>query len=266
MEELLKILNNKIIEDQYFRDQLDKHIEQEKQLRDKFVEMLSSDGYEFFIASSSCKPGGRRDHSNILLTDFDDAVEFAQNFDAYSVLCYTWEMFIYHYRLNHKREAVLEKTIDLNDYCEFKNKNGEILSSKELIYLLSDETIHGVTYWKENTHKKLEENYTVIYKEIPEIVLKNKLPPHIGVNVILPTMNKASKFFNACGYHWEDSSSMHDYNNNRFYENPDLYVYKESIEEEIPTKLSDIDLPIIHNIPGLPTLHNIPGLPTIHNK
>ena len=70
---------------------------------------------EFFIASSSCKPGGCRYHSNILLRDFNSAVKFAQNFDAYDVLFYTWEMFIYHYRLDSNGQVILEKTINLND-------------------------------------------------------------------------------------------------------------------------------------------------------
>jgi hypothetical protein len=212
-------------------------MEKREYTREEQKELIvtASDGTEFFIASSSCDPGGCRMHSNICLTSFDDAIEFAKNLCCYSVFCYTWSMYVCHYKIIDG-VATLIKEINLNDFVS------GVIDEK-------DNFIDAETFTKEYFESSMDEveKFKIVYKEIPSIKLTKPLLDKEVVEIVVPdeiteeiikyssiprkdlsrkdfmyAMRKARikktipdkqkyKFLIGHGYHWEDTSSLCEY-------------------------------------------------------
>jgi len=149
---------------------------------------------DFFIASNSCNPGGYRAHANICVTDFKEAWKFARNTDPYSVFWYGWEMFIWQFKIRDG-EVMLIRTFNLNDYVEGAiDKKGKLVKPDKLQKL-----------------KSYDDYVKVKYSRPDDIVLRYPLDKGVFVECQIPGQKTTDKFKVNCGYHWEDSGDLFDY-------------------------------------------------------
>jgi hypothetical protein len=169
---------------------------------------------EFFIASSSCNPGGQRFHANICLNNFQEAIKFATNLSCYDVFWYGWQMNVYYYRVLNGVVS-LEKEIDMNDYVI-----GAIDQNNKFVPITQ-------VYNKYTGYDYFEAYKKVKYSPVTDITTKYPLPEHIGVSVVLPDMDKPVEFVLNCGYHWEDMAELCDYTKSGrgYYEEDDCFAW-----------------------------------------
>ena len=171
------------------------------------------EGAEFFIASSSCDPGGKRFHMNICLNDFNDAIEFSQNHSPYDVFVYGWNMYVWHYKMTHGK-ALLVTEIDLNKYVKGAiDQNDNFVGSDSVNYLLWDDYKKVVYY--EIPHIELVHPISashIVAAHVPEIIHEWEIDAATGKPNTITTSTvprkEANIFLLHHGYQWEDTDTL----------------------------------------------------------
>jgi len=174
-----------------------------------------SDKFEFYIASSSCDPGGIRYHGNVCLTDFHEACQFAMNYSPYEVLLCGWHMFVWHYKVVGDNVTLLN-TFNMNDYVVGVLDKKGYFHSVDVNDKLVNKDKFG--YPQHEQYGKLVYNEPTI-SELCNLCNNKvkKLNKGKEVFVTLPDRTKPHKFLVNHGYHWEDAPDLFDY---EIHENP----------------------------------------------
>lgn len=171
------------------------------------VKMSDECEYEFYIANSSCSPGGMRSHSNICLADFDEACKFAINSSPHFVLWYSWKMFVWHYKVVNDEVTLLD-TFNMNDYI------AGVLDKKGYFHCvdINNKDVNETKFG----YPQCDQYDKVVYHEPANPGRCNsdkikKLYKNKEVFVTLPDQTKPAKFLVGHGYHWEDAPELFDY-------------------------------------------------------
>lgn len=173
----------------------------------KLLRMNVKDRSEFFLAEFSCDPGGIREHKNICLNDYANAIKFAKNNSCYCVFCYGWNMYVWHYKIINKK-AVLMKEINLNDYVIGAiNENDEFVQAKTM------REIFDGGCWNAD-EKGIHKYKKVVYESIPNITINNPISEKDIIDVNVPDEDnpdkeyKEHKFMLNYGYQWEGTDEL----------------------------------------------------------
>src|ERR1700753_2268317 len=153
----------------------------------KQMKMNAEEGAEFFIASSSCAPGGIWSHSNICLNNFNTAINFAKSNSPYRIFCYGWEMYVWYYKVIEGK-ATLLKEINLNDYViGALNENGAIVSNNQMREIFND----GCWSAKKEDIDKYK---SVVYDKIPPIKITKPITEDNILSVNVPEIRNVTDY------------------------------------------------------------------------
>jgi len=159
--------------------------------------------FEFYIASSSCRPGTMKGNANICLDNFSDACKFAMCLNPGCVLWHGWQMYVWHYKVVDDHVTLLN-TFDMNDYV------AGTIDYKGYFHPVDNDNKNN----KDDNEKKFSrENCELYHREViyrephNPIIIDNseirKIYRSKVVSVTLPGETQPAKFSFGCGYRFD---------------------------------------------------------------